>query len=159
MPREATASKIQTAAHITATYSLNTSTFFCQYIPAGGKREYVRKNNLEKIKPQLWKIKSITKCTLTWHLERLSPLKNIGHTILNWAIWHMDNTYERTNNIGIIIDQTHSQMRRLELAWNNHYKQIIRILVCIIKFSSNHFHFIAAHIVWQRSSVLIKSGK
>ena len=50
MPREAIASKIQTAEQIAATYSQNISTF-CQYIPAGGKREYVRKNNLEKIKP------------------------------------------------------------------------------------------------------------
>ena len=38
------------------------------------------------------------------------------HFKLSHIASHIGHTYERTNNIGIITEQTHSQTRRLELA-------------------------------------------
>ena len=82
----------------------------------GGKREYVRKNNFEK--------KAITlknKVHYKMYIE-LTPREAVTskkHWPYHYKLSHMAyeyNTYERTNNIDIMTDQTHSQMRRLELA-------------------------------------------
>ena len=57
------------------------------------------------------------------NLQKLTPREAIAskkYWPYKYKLSHMasriGNTYEMTNNIGIITDQTHSQMRRLELA-------------------------------------------
>ena len=72
----------------------------------------------------------------------------------------MGNIYKiKDKHIDIMTDPDVSVDALARIGTNNCYKYIIRILVFIIKFSSNHFHFIAAYSVQQRSSVLVKSGK
>ena len=77
----------------------------------GGKREYVRE-----------KISLKTLAHFVTNLHKLTPREAIASKKCwpyHYKLSHMAyeyNIYERTNNIGIMTDQTHSQMRRLELA-------------------------------------------